>query len=117
MDSGSPETSIRTAPQKHSPEYFAITVSLPCSGKYMPAHGNVIPERSYTVGKNAERRLAPGQVRCRLLARNGPPAMSAVWSLSGGKRTWRLRAPTCVFDATETVAVHCATALTPGLAP
>src|SRR6202011_4306956 len=33
-----------------------------------------------------------------LLARNGPPAMSAVWSLSGGKRTWRLRAPTSEFD-------------------
>jgi hypothetical protein len=24
--------------------------------------------------------------------------MSAVWSLSGGKRTWRLRAPTSEFD-------------------
>src|SRR6476646_11552478 len=65
MASGSPETSIRTVPQKHSPEYFAIT-SLPCSGRYMPAHGNVI--KSYTIGKNAERRLVPGQVRCRLLA-------------------------------------------------
>src|ERR1700692_4294620 len=32
------------------------------------------------------------------VARNGPPAMSAVWSLSGGKRTWRLRAPTSEFD-------------------
>ena len=35
-----------------------------------------------------------------LVARNGPPAMSAVWSLSGGKRTWRLRAPTSEFDPT-----------------
>jgi len=31
-------------------------------------------------------------------ARTGPPAMSAVLSLSGGKRTWRLRAPTSEFD-------------------
>src|ERR1700686_1915332 len=26
----------------------------------------------------------------------------AVWSLSGGKRTWRLRAPTSEFDPTRT---------------
>src|SRR5882757_4707424 len=32
MASGSPETSTRTAPQKHSPEWFAIVVSLPCFG-------------------------------------------------------------------------------------
>src|SRR6202521_5241948 len=38
---------------------------------------------------------------CPPLARNGPPAMSAVWSLSGGKRTWRLRAPTSEFDAVD----------------
>jgi len=31
------------------------------------------------------------------MARFGPPAMSAVWSLSGGKRTWRLWAPTSEF--------------------
>ena len=31
-------------------------------------------------------------------ARNGLPLMSAVWSLSGGERTWRLRAPTSEFD-------------------
>src|ERR1700674_5210383 len=35
------------------------------------------------------------------VARNGPPAMSAIWSLSGGKRTWRLRAPTSEFDAVD----------------
>src|SRR5258707_6071385 len=35
-------------------------------------------------------------------ARNGPPAMSAVWSLSGGKRTRRLRAPTSEFDPSPT---------------
>jgi hypothetical protein len=40
--------------------------------------------------------------RCRFMARNGPPAMSAVWSLSGGKRTWRLRAPTSEFDPSRT---------------
>jgi len=27
--------------------------------------------------------------------------MSAVWSLSGGKRTWRLRAPTSEIDPTR----------------
>jgi hypothetical protein len=32
------------------------------------------------------------------LARNGPPVMSAVRSLTGRKRTWRLRAPTSDFD-------------------
>jgi hypothetical protein len=37
-----------------------------------------------------------------LLARNGPFAMSAVWSLSGGKRTWRLRALTSEFDPERT---------------
>jgi len=31
------------------------------------------------------------------LTPNGPPAMSAVWSLSGGKRTWRLWSPTSAF--------------------
>jgi hypothetical protein len=31
--------------------------------------------------------------------------MSAVWSLSGGKRTWRLPAPTSEFDPTRTSAV------------
>jgi hypothetical protein len=30
MASGSPDASTRTAPQKHSPEYFAIADSLPC---------------------------------------------------------------------------------------
>jgi hypothetical protein len=38
------------------------------------------------------RRMSP------VMARTGPPAMSAVLSLSGGKRTWRLRAPTSEFD-------------------
>jgi hypothetical protein len=33
MASGSPDASTRTAPQKHSPEYFAIAVSLPCFSK------------------------------------------------------------------------------------
>jgi hypothetical protein len=33
MASGSPDASARTAPQKHSPEYFAIAVSLPCFSK------------------------------------------------------------------------------------
>src|SRR5260370_29889424 len=37
------------------------------------------------------------------MARNGPPAMSAVWSLSGGKRTWRLPAPTSEFDPFRTL--------------
>src|ERR1700676_2101505 len=38
------------------------------------------------------------------MARNGPPAMSAVWSLSEGKRTWRLRAPTSELDPKRTSA-------------
>jgi hypothetical protein len=42
-------------------------------------------------------------IQCRLLARNGPPTMSAVRSLSGGKRTWRLRAPTSEFDPHRTL--------------
>ncbi len=36
------------------------------------------------------------------LARNGPPAMSAVRSLSGVNRTWRTALPRSQFDPTET---------------
>jgi hypothetical protein len=32
--------------------------------------------------------------------------MSAVWSLSGGKRTWRLRTPTSEFDPKRTFGSH-----------
>jgi hypothetical protein len=59
MASGSPETSIRTAPQKHSPEYFAISVSLSCFGNTCPLMETLYLEGSYTIGENAERRLAP----------------------------------------------------------
>jgi hypothetical protein len=39
---------------------------------------------------------------CRMLAPNGPPAMSAQWSLTGGKRTWRGRSSLVANDPTET---------------
>jgi hypothetical protein len=61
----------------------------------MPAHGNVIPERSYIIGKSAERRLAPGQVLCRLLALFGHGKMSEPESAMRAKtqiwRSWRGR--------------------------
>jgi len=41
--------------------------------------------------------------------------MSAVWSLSGGKRTWRLRAPTSEFDPQATLTVTNENALEGGL--
>jgi hypothetical protein len=59
----------------------------------------VPPVTALTVGLPAQRAIAQ---RFSAVARNGPPAMSAVWSLSRGKRTWRLLAPTSVFDPTET---------------
>src|SRR6476620_11501608 len=45
-----------------------------------------------------------GAVGLPKLARNGPQAMSAIWSLTGGKRTWRLCSPTSEFDP-ETSAI------------
>jgi hypothetical protein len=36
------------------------------------------------------------------VALSGPPAMSAVWSLSGGKQTSQLRAPTSENDPQRT---------------
>jgi hypothetical protein len=57
---------------------------------------NRIPQRPVVRSRIKIKRASPK------LARNGPPAMSAVWSLSGGKRTWRLRAPTSENDPTET---------------
>jgi putative ABC transport system substrate-binding protein len=38
------------------------------------------------------------------VARNGPPAMSAVWSLSGGKRTSSGEPISVAIDPTETLA-------------
>ena len=35
---------------------------------------------------------------CLFMAPNGPPAMSAIWSLTGVDRTWRLSWPTSDFD-------------------
>src|SRR6476620_8608332 len=43
-----------------------------------------------------------GAVGLPKLARNGPQAMSAIWSLTGGKRTWRLCSPTSEFDPKAT---------------
>jgi len=40
-----------------------------------------------TLLASAEKVIEQSRLRCLLLARNGPPEMSAVWLLSGGKRT------------------------------
>jgi hypothetical protein len=48
-----------------------------------------------------------GLLRCMspFMARNGPQAMSAVWSLAGGKRTWQGKLISVAIDPSRTFAV------------